>query len=111
MQLPVTRPCFKFFSDDHPRPIVEISCFCLTDPLTLRILNAHQHSCSSCCYRKWPQVSSITQPHAFPTSVISVWFYIGIEVISDFMCVSGVQELDRFMDEHLSILFQVLVPN
>ena len=45
------------------------------------------------------------------TPVISVWFYVGIEVISDFMRVSGVQELDKFMDEHLSILFQVLVPN
>ena len=42
------------------------------------------------------------------TPVISVWFYIGIEVICDFMCVSVVQELDTLMDEHLSILFQVL---
>ena len=31
-------------------------------------------------------------------------------MISDFMCVSNVQELDSLMYEHLSILFQVLVP-
>ena len=31
-------------------------------------------------------------------------------MISDFMCVSGVQELDSLMYEHLSILFQSLVP-
>ena len=31
-------------------------------------------------------------------------------MISDLTCASGVQEVDTFMDEHLSILFQVLVP-
>jgi len=45
-----------------------------------------------------------------PHPVISVCFYIGIEVISDFTCVSVLQKRDTFMDEHLSILFQVLVP-
>ena len=58
---------------------------------------------------------SITHPHRHtyfppPHPVTSVWFYVGIEVISDFMCVSVIQELDTLMDEQFSILFQVLVP-
>ena len=58
-------PVLSSFLMTTPRWFGEISCFWLPDPLALRIPNAHQHSFSSCCYRKWPQDSSITQAHTF----------------------------------------------
>ena len=70
-------------------------------PQALWILKAHEHSLSGCCYRKWPQSSSMSLcPHflfIYLFICILIFIYIGSRVVSDVLFVLGVQELDSVM--------------
>ena len=68
------------------------------------IVTEKGHKAAALFSLTFPALPRAARPH------FRVIFFLGIEVISDVMCVSGVRELDSLTCEHLSILFQVLVP-
>ena len=55
------------------------------------------------------EAAALLSPTHFSPHNFHVILFL-IKMISEFICVSGIQELDSFMHRCLSFLFQVLVP-